>query len=100
MKLYGSPFSPYARKARVLIIEKNIKCPFVEEDPWAAGTAIPSMNPLGKVPVLELAPGNCLFESPQVVHYLDHLDGKPLRFPVADGILRRQRFAVEASSTR
>ena len=49
MKLYGSPFSPYARKARVLIIEKNIKCPFVEEDPWAAGTAIPSMNPLGKV---------------------------------------------------
>ena len=32
MKLYGSPFSPYARKARVLIIEKNIKCPFVEED--------------------------------------------------------------------
>ncbi|NBR27193.1 MAG: glutathione S-transferase, partial [Betaproteobacteria bacterium] len=45
MKLYGSPFSPYARKARVVILEKNIKCPFVEEDPWAAGTAIPGMNP-------------------------------------------------------
>ena len=78
MKLYGSPFSPYARKARVLIIEKNIQCEFVAEDPWTADTAIPAMNPLGKVPVLELAPGNYLFESPQVVHYLDHLDGKPL----------------------
>jgi glutathione S-transferase len=92
MKLYGSPFSPYARKARVLIIEKNIKCPFVEEDPWAAGTAIPSMNPLGKVPVLELAPGNCLFESPQVVHYLDHLDGKPLPPQDAVGYWEAQRW--------
>ena len=60
MKLYGSPFSPYARKARVLIIEKNIQCEFVAEDPWTADTAIPAMNPLGKVPVLELAPGNWL----------------------------------------
>ena len=78
MKLYGSDFSPYARKARVLIIEKNIDCPYVVDDPWAGDSAIPVMNPLGKVPVLELAPGNYLYESPLVVHYLDHLDGKPL----------------------
>ena len=78
MKLYGSDFSPYARKARVLIIEKNINCEYVPDDPWAADTGIPSMNPLGKVPVLEISAGNYLFESPLVVHYLDHLEGKPL----------------------
>ena len=78
MKLYGSPFSPYARKARVLISEKNIPCEFVIEDPWPADSRIPGMNPLGKVPVLQIGPANYLFESALVVHYLDHLDGKPL----------------------
>jgi len=92
MKLYGSHFSPYARKARVLIIEKNIKCEYVPDDPWAADTVIPAMNPLGKVPVLELAPGNCLFESPQVVHYLDHLNGKPLPPQDATGYWEAQRW--------
>jgi len=90
MKLYGSPFSPYARKARVLIIEKNIACEYFPDDPWAADTRIPKMNPLAKVPVLELAPGNYLFESPLVVHYLDHLDGKPLPPKDAEGYWRAQ----------
>jgi glutathione S-transferase len=76
MKLYGSPASPYARKARVLVKEKNLPCEFVIEDPWPADSPIPSRNPLGKVPVLEIAPGNYLFESVLVVHYLDHVDGK------------------------
>ena len=78
MKLYGSPFSPYARKARVLVIEKKIPCDFVIDDPWSAESGIPAMNPLGKVPVLQIGPDNYLFESELVVHYLDHLDGKPL----------------------
>jgi glutathione S-transferase len=82
MKLFGSPTSPYVRKARVLISEKNIDCEFVIEDPWPAESKIPSMNPLGKVPVLQIGPDSCLFESVLVVHYLDHLGGKPL--PPAD----------------
>lgn len=57
MKLVGSPFSPYVRKARVLLKEKSIDCEFVIEDPWPAGSKIPSMNPLGKVPVETLPPG-------------------------------------------
>lgn len=82
MKLYGSPFSPYARKARVLVVEKSIPCEFVVDDPWAEGSRIPAMNPHGKVPVLEIGPDNYFFESEAVVHYLDHLGGRPL--PPAD----------------
>lgn len=78
MKLYGSPFSPYARKARVLILEKKIDCEFVDEDPWSAASGIPAMNPFGKVPVLQIGPDNYLFESALIVHYLDHLEGRPL----------------------
>jgi glutathione S-transferase len=78
MKLYGSPTSPYVRKARVLISEKKLPVEFVNEDPWPADSKISSRNPLGKVPALEIEPGNYLFESPLVVHYLDHVDGKTL----------------------
>ena len=90
MKLYGSPASPYARKARVLIKEKNLPCEFVVEDPWPADSPIPSRNPLGKVPVLEIESGSYLFESVQVVHYLDNVDGKSLTPKDAAGYWQAQ----------
>jgi glutathione S-transferase len=78
VKLYGSPTSPYVRKARVLISEKKLPVEFVNEDPWPADSPIVARNPLGKVPALEIEPNNYLFESVLVVHYLDHVDGKTL----------------------
>jgi glutathione S-transferase len=78
MKLYGSPTSPYVRKARVLINEKKVACDWVAEDPWAENSSIAQRNPLGKVPALEIEPNNYLFESALIVHYLDHVDGKSL----------------------
>jgi glutathione S-transferase len=57
MKLYGSLTSPYVRKVRVLLAEKNIAHEFVVVDAFAADSPIPRLNPLGKVPVLELEDG-------------------------------------------
>lgn len=76
MKLYGSPTSPYVRKARVLIAEKNLQVEFVVEDPWVDNSPIITKNPLSKVPALEIGPDNYMFESALVVHYLDHVDGR------------------------
>jgi glutathione S-transferase len=90
MKLYGSPTSPYARKARVLIKEKKIPCEFVIEDPWPEDSPILAKNPFSKVPVLEVGPGSYLFESIFVTHYLDHLDGKPLQPKDAAGYWQSQ----------
>jgi glutathione S-transferase len=90
MKLFGSPFSPYVRKARVLLVEKNIECEFVVEDPWPAESRIPAMNPLGKVPVLQIGPEKFLFESVLVTHFLDNLDGKPLQPKDAAGYWQSQ----------
>ena len=78
MKLYGSLTSPYVRKARVLVHEKGLPVELVVEDPWEEGSPITGWNPLGKVPVLEVGPGNYVFDSRLVTHYLDKLDGKPL----------------------
>jgi glutathione S-transferase len=78
MKLYGSLTSPYVRKVRVLLKEKNIACEFVVADAWAADSPIPAMNPLGKVPVLVRKDGSVLFDSPLIAEYLDSLQGEPL----------------------
>ena len=40
MKLIGSTTSPYVRKVRVVMAEKKLDYQFVEEDVWAADTAI------------------------------------------------------------
>lgn len=78
MKLYGSLTSPYVRKARILIREKNLPCEFVVADAWAADSPIPALNPLGKVPVLALDNGDALFDSPVIVEYLDSLQAPAL----------------------
>jgi glutathione S-transferase len=78
MKLYGSETSPYVRKARILIKEKNLACEFVVTDAWAAGSPVPALNPLGKVPALERKDGTVLFDSPVIVEYLDSLKSPPL----------------------
>lgn len=90
MKLYGSLTSPYARKARVIVIEKKLPVEYVVEDPWPADSPIPAKNPLGKVPVLEVEAGSYLFESPAVVHYLDHVDGKSIEPKDAAGYWQSQ----------
>ena len=71
MKLYGSLTSPYVRKVRVLLREKNIACEFVIAAATDPGSPVPALNPLGKVPVLALDNGETLFDSPVIVEYLD-----------------------------
>ena len=76
MKLYVSPTSPFARKARVLVRELDLG-ESVEEivvDPWSDET-LRSINPLGKVPALLLDDGSALFNSPVVCEYLNDLGG-------------------------
>jgi glutathione S-transferase len=73
MKLYGSLTSPYVRKVRVLLQEKNIPCEFIVAGASDPGSPVPGLNPLGKVPVLQLDNGEALFDSPVIVEYLDAL---------------------------
>ena len=77
MKLIASPTSPYARKVRIVLTEKNLAADFVVDLPWSPTTTVPQFNPLGKVPVLVCDDGSTLFDSRVIVEYLDLLAPSP-----------------------
>ncbi|HEX5126956.1 MAG TPA: glutathione S-transferase [Rhodocyclaceae bacterium] len=97
MKLIGSYTSPYVRKIRVILLEKNIACEFVSDSPWEAATHVPEYNPLGKVPALVTDNDGIFFDSPIVAEYLDLFGGEPRLLP-ADPMSRLRVRQVEALS--
>lgn len=72
MKLVTSLTSPYGRKVRVVLAEKKIPFQLQVKNPWTPDSAVPTYNPLGKVPVLVLEGGVSVFDSRVIVEYLDH----------------------------
>jgi len=90
MKLFASTTSPYARKVRIVLIEHKIPFEFVAESPADPNSHVATLNPLGKVPLLQRDDGEILFNSPMIVEYLDGMVAEPL-LP-AD---REQRWQVQ-----
>lgn len=81
MKLLYTPRSPYARKVRVVAIEKGIELELVSEDLINKSPGLVKANPLGKIPTLILDNGQTIFDSPVICAYLDHLKIKPALIP-------------------
>ncbi len=91
MKLIASLTSPFARKVRIVLAEKNIPFELIVDIPWNADTEVPKFNPLGKVPVLMRDGGDTLYDSRVIVEYLEETKPWPLLVP-ADS---EQRIAVK-----
>lgn len=83
MKLIGSLTSPYVRKIRVVLLEKQLPCEFVIDPPWEPGTRVADYNPLGKVPALVTDEEEVFFDSPVVAAYLETLGAAPALLPAA-----------------
>ena len=83
MQLFFAPFSPYARKCRVMVIEKGLekRVELVNVAPMENPPELLEVNPLASVPALLLDNGNALCESPVICEYLDTLSDKPSLFP-------------------
>lgn len=77
MKLLYTPNSPYARKVRIVAIEKHIELELHEVVLADPDCIVKQYNPLGKVPVLVLDDQDGLYDSTVIVEYLD------FRTPVA-----------------
>ena len=97
MKLFYSPTSPYARKCRALAIEKGIEAQIeiVTASPMSNPPALQGANPLGKVPALLLANGECVVDSPVICAWLDSLTDAPRLIP-ADPAARIDALTREA----
>jgi len=87
MKLYITPGSPYARMARMVVLEKGLasRVETIVAKTRAAGSPYYAINPSGRVPYLVCEDGVGLEESALVCAYLDRLDGEPALEPPADG---------------
>lgn len=81
MKLYGTLRSPFARKVRIVLAEKNIPCEYIITRGSTPGSPVPALNPLGKVPTLQRDDGSALYDSPVIVEYLDTLGSGPKLIP-------------------
>jgi glutathione S-transferase len=83
VKLYITPGSPYARMARIVVLEKGLesRVETVIAKTRAPGSPYYAINPSGRVPYLLREDGVGLEESALICAYLDHLDGKPALEP-------------------
>jgi glutathione S-transferase len=79
MKLYITLGSPYARVARIVVLEKRLegRIEFVVAQTRSANGPYYRIAASGRVPYLVSDDGVGLEESSVICRYLDHLDGKP-----------------------
>ena len=70
-KLISATPSPYARKVRIALAEKNLPFELLTEVPWDKTTSTPRYNPLEKLPILLLADGSSVYESSYILQYLE-----------------------------
>ncbi|MFH0934330.1 MAG: glutathione S-transferase N-terminal domain-containing protein [Pseudomonadota bacterium] len=96
MRLIGSNTSPYVRKARLVLLEKNIAHDYVVDPPSDPNSAVYRVIPLGRIPALILDDGECIFDSVVIAEYADTLNDTPILIPRQDALARMRVKRWEA----
>jgi len=101
MKLYITPGSPYARVARIVMLEKRLerRTEVINARTRLSDSPYYAVNPSGRVPYLVRDDGVGLEESAVICRYLDHLDGQPaFDPPPGDAGWEARRLGAVATS--
>lgn len=101
MKLYITPGSPYARMARILVLERKLesRVEVIIAKTRVAHSPYYAINPSGRVPYLICEDGVGLEESALICACLDHLDGDPaFDLPAGDAMWEARRLEALARS--
>ncbi|MEO8332712.1 MAG: glutathione S-transferase C-terminal domain-containing protein [Gallionella sp.] len=96
MKLLGTNTSPYVRKVRLVLLEKNIPHDYLIDPPREPGSQVARVNPLGRIPALILDDETCVFDSPVIAEYADTLNDTPILIPRTDALARMRVRRWEA----
>ena len=100
--LHWSPRSPYVRKVMVALVEKGLQDHVAivrtQADPMIPHEGLMTINPLSKIPTLELEDGRVLFDSHVICAWAD-LEGEGPRLFPEDPAARLQAERDEALGT-
>lgn len=97
MKLYITAPSPFARKCRIVAIEKGVTVEEVFVDPYANAPELLASNPVIQVPSLIAEDGLPLNDSPIICEYLDMVGSGP-RLTPESGPERLRVRRIEATA--
>ena len=96
-RLMSATPSPYARKVRIQLAEKDIPFELMTEVPWNDDTRTPQFNPLEKLPILICEDGETVYESRFVNEWIEFQHPEPPLMPKEkNGILLAKRFEILA----
>ena len=94
-KVISATPSPYARKVRIALAEKDVPFELITEVPWDATTKTPAYNPLEKLPILIRDDGDPVYESYLIMEYIERMHPQPPLVPNDDaGWLLAKRLEV------
>jgi glutathione S-transferase len=96
MKLLGTNTSPYVRKVRLVMLEKNIAHDYLIDAPREPGSQVARANPLGRIPALILNDETCVYDSPVIAEYADTLNDTPILIPRTNALERMHVKCWEA----
>lgn len=69
--LYHTPLSPFCRKIRMMLKEKQLEFAMAEENPWERNLDLFALNPAGEVPVLIEENGSVISGNYAITEYLE-----------------------------
>src|SRR5882672_5277334 len=98
MKLIGTYASPYARRVAAALVSRAIEYEHEDLNGYANPTRARELNPVGKVPVLELDDGERLIDSAVIVDYINELVGPQAALVPPSGPARRSALRLSAIS--
>lgn len=81
LKIYGALLSPFVRKVRCVLSEKQVAYEMVATNPFDKSGDFLKRSPLGRIPALEDEQGRSLADSTVIVEYLEERYPEPPLFP-------------------
>ncbi len=81
LKIYGALLSPFVRKVRAVLAEKQVEYDLVPSNPFEKSPEFLKRSPLGRIPAFEDEHGRGLADSTVIAEYLEERFPTPALFP-------------------
>ena len=97
--LHGAATSPFVRKTWIFLKEKDLAFEHRQLDPLDKSEPFLTMNPLGRIPILEEPDGNFIADSSVICDYLENVHPEPALYPATNRDRARAMWFEEYADT-